>query len=98
MPVGIYAPSFFKKPKDMVSGLVEVLVQRKIVENLSDPMKYPYIVVDPDNFVSPSVMCQDINCERMISISQYFKYNEPANSFLIIGNVIHRYLEWLIRK
>ena len=66
--MGIYAPSFFKKPKDVITGLTEVLVQRKIVDNLSDPMQYPYIVVDPDNSIYPTYICSWIECKRKISI------------------------------
>ena len=61
-------------------------------------MQYPYIVVDPDNSLYPTYICSWIECKRKIAIDHYIQYNEPANEFMILGNSIHRYLEWLIRK
>lgn len=91
-PVGLYAPSYFKSARDPKTGLIEVVVRRKINDELKDPMQYPYIVVDPDNSLYPTYICSWIECKRRISISHYIQFNEPANEPMVLGNAIHRYL------
>ena len=79
LPIGLFAPPIFKSPRNAETGLIEVLVQRKLMENVSDPMQYPYIVVNPDNSLYPTYICSWIECKRKISINHYVQYNEPAN-------------------
>ena len=55
-------------------------------------------MIDPENSIYPTYICSWIECKRRISIQHYIQYNEAANEYMILGNAIHRYLEWLIRK
>jgi hypothetical protein len=68
MPVGVYAPPLFKKPSKNNNNKIEVLIERKIKNDMSDPLQYSYMIINPTNLLYPTYICTWIECKRKITL------------------------------
>ena len=94
----LYVPPAYKSARDPITHKIEVLIERKLKQDEKDPMQYPYIIIEPSISLYPTYICTWIECKRKITLEHYIEYNQKTNVALTLGNTIHHYLEWLIRK
>jgi hypothetical protein len=76
----------------MFNGKQIILIKRQTLNNNSDCMNYPYIVIEPALQLYPTYLCSWIECKRLITIQNYIQADKEVNQSMVFGNACHRYM------